>query len=343
MDKMVSVIIPVYNGENSINECIQSVCAQTYKNLQIIIINDGSSDNTAKICDKLASMDSRITVLHLENGGVSRARNIGLSHAKGEYIQFVDGDDTLKINATEEYVKSIGCEDIDLVVSGYIKLLPEINIANNKMEDSGIYTNRDYLINTLKDPGHHYYGVVWNKLYKREIIEKNNIRFIEKACLGEDFIFNMHYIVHTVEVKVIKDRLYLYNCKKNNSLSRYDKNLTSSINELMNRHIIFDNYKRAFKSLSIYEEYKDRVQQYWLIYLAMNIYYIKIEFKYWDNRELREWEKILLEDEEIIKCKKTIPKIKLKTLVCKITLNRLFAKETKKLIGIVRKKGVSNG
>lgn len=333
---MVTVIIPVYNGENYIENCLRSVMDQTFHDLQIIVVDDGSKDGTFEICKNLAESDKRIQILKIENSGVSHARNIGIDHAKGEYIQFVDGDDTILKDATEILVHTIDVKYTDLVVCGYTKILPEIKIGNPKMEKKGYYKRNDYLINTLKDPGHHYYGVVWNKLYKRQILVDNNIRFIEKACLGEDFIFNLDYMKNIKDVFVIKDRLYNYNCIKQGSLSRYEKNIEMCLMELDNRHIIFNTYKKTFKSLELYDKYKKRVKQYWLIYLTMNIYYIRYVFKDWDKDDIKEWKRYLFEDQDIIKCRETISEIQLELRVKMIWLNRTTAKTVKNILRRVK-------
>lgn len=336
VNKYVSIIIPVYNGSYSIADCIDSVCNQTYTNLEIIIIDDGSTDETKIICDELAQNDSRIKVYHIENCGVSYARNYGLGQATGDYIQFVDCDDKITKNATRIFVKQMEKSSVDQVICSYIKILPELWNPFNRLEKAGIYTNKEYLCCTLKDPGHHFYGVVWNKFYRRDLIEENKIRFIEGTSLGEDFVFNLEYLKHCCLVRIIRNRLYYYNCLVDNTLSRYEKNTEMCRKELLNRHLIFKAYKKTFMDLGLYEEYEKKVQQYWLIYLAMNLYYIKCLFRRWNQQQLKEWSEMLLGSEEIIKCRRTVSTFRLKLLVTYFGINQTLARLIKWILRTLR-------
>lgn len=320
-----------------IENCLKSVCGQTFANLDIIVVNDGSVDQTMEICQKYASIDSRIRIFTIENSGVSYARNYGLNHAKGEYVQFVDADDILVQNGTEIFLKILRKYNVDLVVCNYTRVLSEIRIPFNQLERRGYYTNKEYVCNTLKDPGHHYYGVVWNKFYRKSIIDTYQIRFSNEVSLGEDFIFNLHYLVHAKSVQVIRYRLYDYNCVNRNTLSRYEKNIQMCKKELHNRHLIFKEYKKTFENLGLYEKYKKRVQQYWLIYLAMNLYYIKYVFKNWEIEDISEWSKILESCAEITKCKETVSSFRLKGMVCRIWVHRTFAEDMKSVLRTINR------
>lgn len=328
--KYVSVIVPVYNSFEHIESCLESISNQTYKNLEIIVINDGSKDNSYEKCLEKAQQDERIKIYNTENKGVSHARNYGLSKATGEYIKFIDADDTMPLNSIEVMVNRMKeTDNVDMIVCGYVRVLPEIKLCNSRLERSGVYNNRKYLLNTLKDPGHHYYGVVWNKLYKRGIIENNFIRFREDVTLGEDFIFNLTYLKYIKSVLVLNNKLYYYNCLNSGSLSRYDKNIDICKTELENRNKIFEAYKNVFIELGLYNSNKKRVQQYWLLYLAMNLYYIKYEFHFWDKNDLEQWKQILLNNYEVKKCRDTVSKFKMGIMVLKILIDRSIAANIK--------------
>lgn len=285
-----------------IQRCIESIRSQTYSNLEIIIVNDGSTDSTAKICEEYEVLDPRIRVFHTENRGVSPTRNFGIEKAKGYYIQFVDSDDYLAVSATQLLVENMVNKKVDLVVCGYTRLLRELKLYRNQLDRVGKYSNKQYLANTLKDPGHHYYGVIWNKLYKTSIIRENKLQFIEDVKLGEDFIFNIQYLKYISYISVIGNRLYFYNCENENTLSRYEKNIITCISELNNRHLIFEQYKKTFCDMGLYEEYQYKIQRYWLMYLIRNINYVNHEFKRWNQEDLETWKKILFNDQEIVKC-----------------------------------------
>lgn len=330
--KCVSVIVPIYNGEKYIGRCIESIQRQTYTNLEIILVNDGSKDSSGLICNQYAERDRRIKVYHVKNQGVSRTRNYGLGKATGTYIQFVDSDDYLSRHATKSLVDTIEKKHVDLVVCRYIRLLKKLHLYGTQIEKTGFYTNKQYLINTLRDPGHHYYGVVWNKLFRREIIEKYHIRFYDNANLGEDFIFNLQYLRRIKLVLVMKDHLYYYRCDNENTLSRYEKSIQMCKRELNNRYLIFGFYKEAFIDVGLYDTYKDKVQQYWLMYFARNLYYLQHEFSDWREEDITEWSNILYESKEIQNCIKNIPKKHINRMIQKIYFRRILASRMKMAI-----------
>lgn len=177
---LVSIIIPVYNAQEYLDDCIKSVLGQTYKNFEVILIDDGSLDKSLKICNGYSEWDNRIIVIHKENGGVSSARNMGLDVAKGDYILFVDSDDYI----AEDYIESHINFDADVVVSG--------------TEKSGAYLKNEILKNEGEFVG---FGGPWKKLYKKELI--SNTRFREEIKIGEDIIFNLEILKKTENIYYI--------------------------------------------------------------------------------------------------------------------------------------------
>ena len=186
MESFISVIIPAYNIEKYIARCLESVCRQTYSNLEIIVVDDGSSDNTGRIADDFAKKDKRITVIHKENAGVSAARNTGLDFAQGDYIGFVDGDDLIEPDMYE------------LLMHNALKYQADISHCGYQM----VFTNRvDYYHNTgeifVQDNSQGVYDLVkadkvepglWNKLYRKDLIGKS--RLDENIRINEDLLFN---------------------------------------------------------------------------------------------------------------------------------------------------------
>ncbi len=174
---MVSIVIPVYNNEKYVRKCIESVCGQSYQNLQIILVDDGSKDSSGKICDRYAQMDNRIMVIHQENGGVSNARNNGIAVATGEYLTFVDGDDYIG----EEYIASlVGCareKNADMVICG-IRMV-DVEGKEQQAIVPGEYIRYEHEEWTFRISG------VWAHLYKRELWECHNVTFYEGER-GED-------------------------------------------------------------------------------------------------------------------------------------------------------------
>lgn len=190
---MISVIIPAYNAARTIRRCIQSVLDQTYTEWEMIIVDDGSKDDTLDICQSYD--DSRIRVLHKENGGVSSARNHGLKFAQGDYIAFIDSDDFIEANYLEHLSQGL---DYDIVISGFCyENTPESSSFHLKLANrEAVGRELSKLINAdqLCYP--------WGRLFKRSIIEQNHIRFNEKMRFAEDNVFNWEYLCHINSLRI---------------------------------------------------------------------------------------------------------------------------------------------
>ena len=228
MNKLVSIIVPVYNVGEFIEKGIESFLKQTYKNIEIILVDDGSTDNSSKICDKYAKKDNRIKVLHKKNGGVSSARNAGLKIAKGDYILFVDGDDYIDEDYTEYFVELIGDNDMAFNINAYDLKNNTKNNDRSKKIISADDATIDIYLNKI--------GVaVWNKIYKREFLLNNNITFNETIWYGEGMLFNIQCLHNTEYIPVGKNRVYhiVYNTK---SATR-DFNLKSNYNGIMSMEL----------------------------------------------------------------------------------------------------------
>lgn len=209
-EKKISIIIPVYNRGNTIERCITSVINQSYDKIEIIIVNDGSTDNTLTICEKMKEKDKRIEIINIENQGVSVARNKGIEFATGDYIQFVDSDDYLETDILEEAIKAI--KDNDLLIYGYQTVTEEEEYKMFKLEDN-IWKNNEIYKQVLNNINN---GVimeaVWNKLYKKVFMDK--IRFEKNMVNGEDLLFNIQYYKKCKKIKAMNKIGYNY-CVKN--------------------------------------------------------------------------------------------------------------------------------
>lgn len=220
MRPLISVIIPAYNIENYIERCLKSVCEQTYTNLEIIVIDDGSKDRTREIIDKIAQEDSRIIPIHKENAGVSAARNTGLDKATGDYIGFVDGDDVIEKDMYEFLLENAVKYDADISHCGYQMVFPSridyyYNTGEVRIQDN--YQGVFDLVKADKiEPG------IWNKLYRRELL--CNIYLDESIRINEDFLFN-YYVFRRSNKAVYEDSVkYSYMIRANSAS-------TSSLNE----------------------------------------------------------------------------------------------------------------
>ena len=206
----ISIIVPVYNVEQYLPQCIESIINQTYQNLQIILVDDGSPDNSGRICDEYAEKDLRIKVIHKENGGVGSARNEGINYALGEYIYFVDADDYLESELIDICMNTIIKQYPDMLIFGFNKV--DKNGLNKKPVIPPAYSIND--LSTEKDALADIFCsgtglAVWDKLIKTKLIKDNNILFDNKKR-GEDFTFVVECLHHTNNLVSISKAMYNY-------------------------------------------------------------------------------------------------------------------------------------
>lgn len=208
----VSVIIPVYEAEPWLRECMDSVINQTLKEIEIICVDDGSPDNCGKILDEYASKDNRITVIHQENQGVSVARNSGLELAHGEYITFVDSDDYLNLNAYEIAYALAKKDDVDILQFRFHAFADGKDVSSPcqiEVLDAPIISSSS----AIQKIGPN----TCNKLFKAEVIQKDKLRYIPKVKLGEDIIFSYMALAHAEKIKIIQAQLYNYRQRPNSA------------------------------------------------------------------------------------------------------------------------------
>lgn len=216
MEKKVSVIIPVYNVEEYLQECLDSMLDQTYKHLEIILIDDGSQDRCPYICDQYATKDDRIKVIHKKNGGAASARNLGLEIASGEYISFVDSDDYVDKYYIQNLTEQLENTKSDIAVCSYVsvssdKKIPEI------LEKTGDYIGRDYLLQFLTD---WRCGLIWNKLFSKKVI--GDIRFEEGHIIDDEF-FTYLVVLNARRVYVKNKQLYYYRERENSAMNSHER------------------------------------------------------------------------------------------------------------------------
>ncbi|MGN0527797.1 MAG: glycosyltransferase family 2 protein [Eubacterium sp.] len=201
-DDLISVIIPVYKVEKYLDRCVESIVNQTYKNLEIILVDDGSPDNCPALCDEWAEKDRRIKVIHKENGGVSSARNAGVEGAKGDYIAFVDSDDYIEQGAYEFMINSAVKDDSDILVCSYFADNTDDENTDNALWD---VSQSDALSKIAC--GDYKYGVLWNKLYKKSVAE--NIMMPDLVCC-EDLVYNYFAFKNAKKIKESNAKYYHY-------------------------------------------------------------------------------------------------------------------------------------
>ena len=207
---LVSIIVPVYNSASYLKQCVDSILVQSYEFWECILIDDGSTDSTAEICDAYAIADCRIKVIHKINEGVSVARNVGIGIATGELITFVDADDGVEKN----YLMSlVAFEGYDLVYFPHCQVLHDRQFVYKLSEmDTGNGLRLWEMVKYLKNNEYdiNFFGFTWNKIFKKSIIDKYNIRFIPGLKISEDELFTLNYCLYVQTAKVINTPLYNY-------------------------------------------------------------------------------------------------------------------------------------
>lgn len=248
IDPLVSIIIPVYNKEKYLNESISSAISQSYKQIEVIIINDGSTDGSEHIIEKWTKNDNRITYVKQENKGVSFARNLGIDLSKGEFIFFLDADDKIDKNAISDLINKTNGNRYDIIVANFIRVYSDKQVKKDSQLEK--HYSREQLDDVqIKSKMFLYKGrllaTACNKLYRREFLFENKIRFC-KNVLAEDRLFNLVCYVHGPEIFVTNIYSYYYNIIDESRSRSYSPNQHMYIIELYN---VLDNYlnKKNYK------------------------------------------------------------------------------------------------
>lgn len=241
---LVSIIIPVYNVENYISQCIDSIINQTYKNLQIIIVNDGATDNTDKICEEYLKKDSRIELYNKKNGGVSSARNYGISKANGKWILFVDSDDWIEKNTIERCMQYLQYGEYDICFIGYKACYSEkemkqvsnlSNVVTVDIEKEDFQDFQEHILN--RDRKICVKREIFKlasacKIYKKDLIIQNNIHFPESINNGEDAVMNLYAYYYAQKGICIEEKLYCYRQHNKSETHKLNMNIENCMDKL---------------------------------------------------------------------------------------------------------------
>lgn len=259
MKPAVSIIVPVYNGEKTLERCVDSVLKQEYEDFELFLVNDGSTDRTREICDRYAAEDPRVLVIHKENSGVSNSRNLAIAQARGEYLQFLDCDDWITPDATKLLVRAAREEKSDLVIADFYRVIGERLSHKGDIETDGVMDRDTFVSCMMEKPADFYYGVLWNKLYRRDIIIDHHLQMNPEISWCEDFMFNLEYIRHATRFYALHTPVYYY-VKTKGSLASQGMNLSKTIKMKLT---VFSYYNDFYKNVLDEEEYeKKRLQVY---------------------------------------------------------------------------------
>jgi len=258
MEPCVSIIVPVYNAEATLRRCVESVLSQEYTDLELILADDGSRDGSGGLCDDFAQADSRVRVLHKENSGVSDTRNQALDMARGRYLQFLDADDWITPNATKLLVRTAEENQCDLVVSDFYRVVGDRVSSKGDIEDNGPLTREEYAAHMMENPADFYYGVLWNKLYRRDIVEEHHLRMDPEVSWCEDFLFNLEYIRHARRFFALQVPVYYYVKTKGSLVNQISISKTVRM-----KLTLFEYYNQFYKTVLDEAEYeKSRLKVY---------------------------------------------------------------------------------
>lgn len=206
----VSIIVPVYKAEKGIRRCLDSILRQEFSDLEVIPVDDGSPDQCRAILEEYARKDPRIHPLHQKNQGVSAARNAAIAKARGTYIQFADADDYLPVNSTKMLVRYMEDYEADLVVGAFYRVSGDYVSIKNDIDEQTVMDRKKYASCMLAKPSDLYYGVLWNKLYRRDMIVRNKLCMDRDLSWCEDTVFNMEYTLHVNRVIALPVPVYYY-------------------------------------------------------------------------------------------------------------------------------------
>lgn len=251
-DKLISIIVPIYKVEKYLKKCIESILKQTYKNIEIILVDDGSPDNCGKICDYYKQMDKRIKVIHKNNGGLSEARNYGIREARGDYLLFVDSDDFIAENICEILINNINKYSADMAICNFYYVFENKKAIKNEMsskKDVQVLEKeniiREYFLNYSVD-----LNVAWNKLYKKDIFKGKNAILFPVGKLHEDtyIMYKIYYNLNRL-VRINKP-LYYYRQRNDSIISSFSiKNVEDIMGYIKDYYIFSKNVDEDLRQM----------------------------------------------------------------------------------------------
>lgn len=210
MDKKVSIILPIYNVEDYLEKCVDSVRNQTYKNLEIILVDDGAKDSCPQICDRLAQEDKRIKVIHKENGGLSSARNEGYKAADGDYLMYIDSDDVIKPDIVERCIIRAQQEKADMVIFGYEKVDESGHVLETCTWGNKVLNHNEMVEYLYEGITQMSFGYAWNKLYKKSVLDESGVLADSEIIDREDLVYNMELLPYIHKVVYLDYAGYEY-------------------------------------------------------------------------------------------------------------------------------------
>jgi glycosyltransferase involved in cell wall biosynthesis len=259
----VSIIVPVYNARETLQRCVDSILGQEYRDFELILADDGSTDSSPALCDEYAEKDGRVRVLHKANSGVSDTRNKALDVAQGDYVQFLDSDDWIAPEATRLLVRAMEDNDCDMVIADFYRVIGSKVSRKGDIDAEGVLSREEFGDYMIQNPSDFYFGVVWNKLYRRDIIEKYHLRMDVTLSWCEDFIFNMEYELHCKRIYPLQVPVYYY-VRTRGSLASQGANPAKVVQMKLN---VIEYYNDFYKQVFDEEDYRARRPDIYRFYI----------------------------------------------------------------------------
>lgn len=256
---LLSVIIPVYNAQDVLPIALDSILSQGISNMEIILVDDGSRDDSLKVCQQYARQDERIRYRSQANGGPGAARNTGLGMAKGQYISFVDSDDSMLPGSLRKMLDSAQKEAADMVIAHFNILINNQVLDRGYIKENLSVNRQDFLHHLAHRPGSYYYSALWNKLYSRRLIQEHNISFDNSFTWGEDFHFNMDCYRHLNKLSFLKDPVYNY---KRTYSGQTWRTMFEIGNSFSIKSRLYKVLKELYQSQGLYSKYWIYIQRY---------------------------------------------------------------------------------
>ena len=252
----ISIIIPIYNVEKYLKRCVDSVLCQKEVSLEVILVDDGSTDSSGKICDDYASKNSNVKCRHITNSGPSTAKNVGYDLALGNYVAFIDSDDEIKQDMFSVMLKSGYQHNADIVCCNYIQVDEEGNISHTEHTGQEYILTQDEALKAIliKDK---IYSQCWTKIYKRDTMQKNGVRNTEGLKTEEDFIYNIQAFACSKTVCVVDKPLYIYTHRSKSLSKDYFRNHISQYidNRILRLELVDNIIRERFPHLQEYSTY----------------------------------------------------------------------------------------
>lgn len=255
---LVTLIIPIYNAERYLRRSLDSVAAQTFEDMEVLLMNDGSKDGSLAICREYEEKDARFRTIDKENSGVSDTRNQGMKLARGKYLQFMDSDDWLTPDATQSLIEAAEQDQCDMVIADFYRVNGEHYVEKQHIRNEKVMNREAFAMEMANDPADFYYGVMWNKLYRRELVERHGLYCDVSMNWCEDFVFNLSFIRYGERFRALQKPIYYYMKRKGSLVSTE----AVSVDAVKVKFELLERYKDLYQSMGLYEEHKLKINAY---------------------------------------------------------------------------------